>query len=91
MRLQLQDAICHSNSFVLMLRYGANLKAIRYKSMCFNRIIADKLYHVIAARDKKMRVLVQTTTFRPLLWCANAVDEITQNDLILNSTPENRL
>ena len=25
-------------------------------------------------RDKKMRVLVQTTTFRPLLWCTNAVD-----------------
>ena len=22
-----------------------------------------------------MRVLVQTTTFRPLLWCANADDE----------------
>ena len=26
-------------------------------------------------RDKKMRVLVQTTTFQPLLWCTNAVDE----------------
>ena len=26
-------------------------------------------------RDKKMRVLVQTTTFRPLLWCTDAVDE----------------
>ena len=26
-------------------------------------------------RDKKMWVLVQTTTFRPLLWCTNAVDE----------------
>ena len=26
-------------------------------------------------RDKKMRVLVQTTTFRPVLWCTNAVDE----------------
>ena len=25
--------------------------------------------------DKKMRVLVQTTTFPPLLWCTNAVDE----------------
>ena len=26
-------------------------------------------------RDSKMRVLVQTTTFQPLLSCANAVDE----------------
>ena len=26
-------------------------------------------------RDSKMRVLAQTTTFRPLLWRANAVDE----------------
>ena len=27
-----------------MLRYCANLKAIRYKSTCFNRIVADKLH-----------------------------------------------
>ena len=26
-------------------------------------------------RDSKMRVLAQTTTFLPLLWYANAVDE----------------
>ena len=26
-------------------------------------------------RDKKMRLLAQTTTFQPLLWRANAVDE----------------
>ena len=26
-------------------------------------------------RDKKMRILVQTTTFRPLLWCTNTVDQ----------------
>ena len=26
------------------------------------------------ARDNKMRVLVQFTTFRPVLWCANVVD-----------------
>ena len=30
---------------------------------------------VLKCRDKKMGLLVQTTTFRPLLWCANAVDE----------------
>ena len=49
MRLQLHDAIHRPDSFVLMLRYCANLKAIRYKSMSFNRIVADKLHRVIAA------------------------------------------
>ena len=49
MRLQLHDAIhCH-DSFVLMLGYYANLKAIRYKSTSFNRLVADKLHGAIAA------------------------------------------
>ena len=48
-RLQLHDAIYCPNSFVLMLRYCVNLKAIRHKSITFNRIVADKLHHVIAA------------------------------------------
>ena len=34
---------------VLVLCYCAPLKAIRYKSTSFNRIVADKLHHVIAA------------------------------------------
>ena len=33
-----------------MLRYCANLKAIRYESS-FNRIVADKSHHVIVAED----------------------------------------
>ena len=49
MRLQLHDAIHRPDSFVLMLHYCVNLKVIRYKSMTFNRIVADKLHHVIAA------------------------------------------
>ena len=49
MRLQLHDAIYRLNSFVLMLHYCANSKAIRYKSTSFNRIVADKLHRVIAA------------------------------------------
>ena len=49
MRLQSHDAIHRPNSLVLMLCYCANLKAIRYKSMSFNRIVADKLHHVISA------------------------------------------
>ena len=48
-RLQLHDAVYHPDSFVLMLRYCANLKAIRNKSTSFNRIVVDKLRCVIAA------------------------------------------
>ena len=44
MRLELHDAIRRPNSFVLMLCYCANLKAIRYKSTSFNRIVADKVH-----------------------------------------------
>ena len=49
LRLQLQGAIYRPNSFVLMLRYCANLKAIRYESTSLNRIIADKSHRVIVA------------------------------------------
>ena len=49
LRLQLHGAIYRPDSFVLMLRYCANLKAIRYESMSFNRIVADKSHRVIAA------------------------------------------
>ena len=46
MRLQLHDVIHRPDSFVLMLCYCANLKAMRYKSTSFNRIVADKLHRV---------------------------------------------
>ena len=49
MRLQLHDAIHRPDSFALILRYCVNFKAIRYKSTSVNRIVADKLHHVIAA------------------------------------------
>ena len=48
-RLQLHGAIYRLDSFVLMARYCANLKAIRYESTSFNRIVADKSHRVIAA------------------------------------------
>ena len=48
-RLQLHSAIYRPDSFVLMLHYCTNLKAIRYESTSFNRIIADKSHRVIAA------------------------------------------
>ena len=41
LRLQLHGAIYRPDSFVLMLRYCANLKAIRYESTSLNRIVAD--------------------------------------------------
>ena len=37
------------DSFVLMLRYCANLKAIRYESTSLNRIVTDKSHRVIVA------------------------------------------
>ena len=49
LRLQLHGAIYRPDSFVLMLCYCANLKAIRYESRSLNRIAADKLHRVIAA------------------------------------------
>ena len=49
LRLQLHGGIYRPDSFVFMLRYCANLKAIRYESMSFNRIVADKSHRVIAA------------------------------------------
>ena len=51
-RLQLHGAMYRPDSFVLMLRYCANLKAIRYESTSLNRIVADKSHRVIAALDK---------------------------------------
>ena len=46
-RLQLHGAIFRPDSFVLMLRYCANLKAIGYESTSLNRIVADKSYGVM--------------------------------------------
>ena len=48
-RLQLHGPIYRPDSFVLMLRYRANLKAIRYESTRINRIVADKSHRVIVA------------------------------------------
>ena len=49
LRLQLHDAIYRPDSFVWILRYCANLKAIRYESTSLNRIVADKSHRVIVA------------------------------------------
>ena len=49
LRLQLHGAIYRPDSFVSMLRYCANLKAIIYESMSLNRIVADKSHRVIVA------------------------------------------
>ena len=48
-RLQLHGAIYRPDSFVLILRYSANLKAIRYESTSLKRIVADKSHRVIVA------------------------------------------
>ena len=43
------------DSFVLMLPYCVNLKAIRYESTSLNRIVGDKSHHVIVARTVDSR------------------------------------
>ena len=48
-RLQLHGPIYRPDSFVLMLRYCANLKEIRYESKSLNRVVADKSHRVIVA------------------------------------------
>ena len=49
LRVQLHGAIYRPDSFVMMLRYCANLKAIRYESTSLNRTVADKSHSVIVA------------------------------------------
>ena len=49
--LQLHGAIYRPDSFLLVLRHCANLKAIRYESTILNRIVADKSHRVIVALD----------------------------------------
>ena len=48
-RLRLQGEIYRPDSFVPMVSYCANLKAIRYESTDLNRIVADKSHRVIVA------------------------------------------
>ena len=54
-RLQLHGAIYRPDSFVIMLRYCANLKAMRCEPTSFNRIAADKSHLVIADLVKMLR------------------------------------
>ena len=49
LRLKLHGAIYRPDSFVLMLRYCENLKAIRYESTSLKIIVADKSHRVIVA------------------------------------------
>ena len=49
LRLQLHSAINLPDSFVFILRYCTNLKAIVYESTSLNRIVADKSHRVIVA------------------------------------------
>ena len=55
-RLQLHDVIYRLDSFVLMQRYCANLKAIRHESTSLNRVVADKSRCVIVASGYNYKV-----------------------------------
>ena len=48
-RLRLHGAIYLPDSFVMMLRYCVNLKAIRCESTSLYRIVANKSHGVIVA------------------------------------------
>ena len=69
-RLQLHGAIYCPDSFVLVLRYTANLKAIRHESTSLYRIVAYKSYRVIVPFWKQVTVgnrkfyQVQTNTLQ---------------------------
>ena len=67
-RLQLHGAIYRPDSFVLMLRYCPNLKAIRYESTSFNRIVADKSHRVIAALSYFLLVANNKAIHSPTSW-----------------------
>ena len=56
-----------------MLRYCANLKAIRYESMSFNRIAADKSHRVIVALgyNYTLRFYRPDSFVLMLSYCAN--------------------
>ena len=47
--LRLHGAIYRPDSFVMMLCYCANLKAIRYESTSLNKVVTDKSHRVIVA------------------------------------------
>ena len=49
LKLQLHGSIYRPDSFVLMLRYCANLKAKRYESTSLNIIVADKSHRATVA------------------------------------------
>ena len=63
-------------SIVLNVSFHCSAKEIRPEFL--NPISVGEGIHPLevfpSPRDSKMRVLAQTTTFLPLLWCANAVD-----------------
>ena len=67
-RLQLHGAIYRHDSFVLVLRYCANLKAIRYESTSLNRIVADKSHRVIVALRRQLVSDLNQKHSRPVLF-----------------------
>ena len=53
------------HSFVLMIRYCANLKAIRYESTSLNRIVADKSHRVNVAEVNQLLLGDNKALFSP--------------------------
>ena len=80
-RLRLHGAIYRSYSYVLMLRYCANLKAIRYESTSLNRIVADKSHRVIVALVLSSHINRFDDTFVPKNSKQIVVGQITRSKI----------
>ena len=79
LRSRLHGAIYCPDSFVLMLRYCANLKAIRYESTSLNRIVANKSYHVIVAYEYQVLLLTGDYSYGLFVYCFDERQRIKHN------------
>ena len=82
-RLRIHSAIYRPDSFVVMLHYFANLKALRYESTTLNRIVADNSHRAIVALEfgcsedelqglRDVIIITQGKIINFLLRCAHA-------------------
>ena len=88
-RLQLHGAIYRPDSFVLMLGYCVNLKAIRYESTSLNRIVADKSHRVIVASEVLIHQLNITLIISDNLLVLQ--NNLRKNKIILAAQQEHQL
>ena len=87
LRLQLHGAIYRPNSFVLMSRHCAKLKAIRYESTSLDRIVADKSHSVIVALHFYHRYIGLPTFIWLFLLCAQSFKSCHECSILTDPPP----